>query len=101
MENKERTFVSSLDCDDVLRQQTSFVSQGIFRIKPRLSTESFDVLCVQENNTMWTVIQRRLNGSVDFYRGWNDYKNGFGDLQSEFWLGNEKIHQLTNQGPYV
>lgn len=91
----------SLDCDDVLRQQTSFVSQGIFRIKPRLSTESFDVLCLLENNTIWTVLQRRLNGSVDFYRGWNDYKHGFGDLNSEFWLGNEKIHQLTNQGPYV
>ncbi len=49
----------------------------------------------------WTVIQRRSNGSVDFYRGWDEYKNGFGDLRTEFWLGNEKIHQLTNQGQYV
>jgi hypothetical protein len=49
----------------------------------------------------WTVIQRRINGTIDFYREWNDYKNGFGDLQTEFWLGNEKIHQLTNQGQYL
>lgn len=49
----------------------------------------------------WTVIQRRINGTVDFYRGWNDYKNGFGDLLTEFWLGNEKIHQLTSQGQYM
>ncbi|CAF0878524.1 unnamed protein product [Adineta ricciae] len=89
------------DCDDILRQQGSLVSSGIFRIKPRLSSESFDVQCIFENNIAWTVIQRRFNGSVDFYRGWNDYKNGFGDLRSEFWLGNEKIHQLTNQGQYV
>ncbi|CAF1589122.1 unnamed protein product [Adineta ricciae] len=89
------------DCDDILRQQGSLVSSGIFRIKPRLSSESFDVQCIFENNIAWTAIQRRFNGSVDFYRGWNDYKNGFGDLRSEFWLGNEKIHQLTNQGQYV
>ncbi len=49
----------------------------------------------------WTIIQQRINGLVDFYRGWNDYENGFGDLQTEFWLGNKKIHQLTSQGQYM
>jgi hypothetical protein len=44
-------FFSSIDCDDILRQQPSVVSQGIFRIKPRLSSESFDVQCIFENNT--------------------------------------------------
>ena len=46
----------------------------------------------------WIVFQRRIDASVDFYRGWNDYKNGFGDLNGNFWLGLEKIHKLASPG---
>jgi len=41
------------------------------------------------------VFQRRENGHVDFYRTWNDYKKGFGDLNAEFWLGKSPIFNLT------
>ena len=49
----------------------------------------------------WTVIQRRVNGSVDFYRDWTSYKHGFGSLSGEFWLGNKNIHRLTSSGNSV
>lgn len=28
-----------------------------------------------------------MDGSEDFYRGWDDYVNGFGSGTGEFWLG--------------
>ena len=42
------------------------------------------------------MIQKRADGSVDFYRTWNEYKKGFGSLNNEFWLGNDKISLLTH-----
>ena len=45
----------------------------------------------------WMVIQRRINGSVDFYLNWTDYVNGFGDLEGEFWYGLENIYRLTTR----
>ena len=47
------------------------------------------------------VIQRRGyfgEPRETFYRNWTDYKQGFGKLDREFWLGNDKIYQLTKSG---
>ncbi|XP_035778298.1 ficolin-3-like [Anopheles albimanus] len=56
----------------------------------------FRVYCEQEAfGGGWIVIQYRYDGSLDFYRGWNEFRDGFGDLNKEFWLGLEKVHQLT------
>lgn len=58
-------------------------------------------LCMfDENGYAWTVIQSRgahyhSFGIEDFNRTWNDYKNGFGNLNGDFWFGNDYIHRLT------
>ena len=48
----------------------------------------------------WIVIQRRTTGIEDFYRTWADYREGFGSLYGEFWLGNKHIHALTCSATY-
>ncbi|KAK6965997.1 BgMFREP12.6 [Biomphalaria glabrata] len=49
----------------------------------------------------WIIFQRRINGKVDFYRGWQEYRDGFGDYNiGEFYLGNEHILKLTSTGQY-
>ena len=46
------------------------------------------------------VFYRRTEGAVGFHRTWEEYKNGFGFLSSEFWLGLEKLSFLVNQKKY-
>ena len=50
----------------------------------------------------WTVFQKRgdFTPQEDFYRTWLEYKRGFGDLQRQFWLGNDRLSLLTNQDSY-
>ncbi|XP_047381024.1 ficolin-1-like [Sciurus carolinensis] len=61
--------------------------------------QPLSVLCdMHTDNGGWTVFQRRVDGSVDFYRDWAAYKQGFGSQLGEFWLGNDHIQALTAQG---
>ena len=56
----------------------------------------FTVYCNMENNGGgWTVIQQRVDNSTNFYRKWEDYSEGFGNFETNFWLGLDKIHCLT------
>ena len=42
------------------------------------------------------MFQRQRDGSENFYRGWADYENGFGNVKEEHWLGLKKISCLTS-----
>ncbi|OPL33849.1 fibrinogen-related protein, partial [Mytilus galloprovincialis] len=85
-----------IDCNDIPDKCNS----GVYKVFPN-QTQGFDVYCKMDlDEGHWTVFQRRENGYVDFYRGWNDYKSGFGNPKHEFWLGNDNLHSLTSQDNY-
>ena len=59
------------------------------------------VYCYMDNKgDGWMAFQRRFDGSVDFNRAWDDYKNGFGNGFGEYWLGNDILHKITSSGSY-
>ena len=86
------------DCTDIMDQGFN-QNYGTYIIKPPDKLVSFEVVCdLTTERGGWIVFQKRYDGSEDFYRPWKDYKNGFGDLTGEHWLGLEKLHRLTRNG---
>ncbi|XP_076082947.1 fibrinogen-like protein A isoform X2 [Mytilus galloprovincialis] len=83
------------DCTDLQKYDFNLVS-GVYKIYPKQN-----VYCeMTTDRGGWTIIQRRIDGSVNFQRTWTDYENGFGNLNGEYWLGNEHIHSLTSSDKY-
>ncbi|XP_022215487.2 angiopoietin-4 isoform X2 [Drosophila obscura] len=66
--------------------------QGILRLQLTAESESFYVACDED----WTVILNRSSDEINFERGWLDYKDGFGNLAGDFFIGLNKLHALTS-----
>ncbi|XP_063854355.1 tenascin-like [Scylla paramamosain] len=55
----------------------------------------------------WTVFLNRQETEKtgkrqeNFTRDWKDYSLGFGDVNGEYWLGNEILHRLTSREPHI
>ncbi|KAI3358432.1 hypothetical protein L3Q82_014859 [Scortum barcoo] len=91
--------LSFRDCAEIMRSGVTV--SGIYSIRLPNSTKTVKVFCdMKTRGGGWTVLQHRRNGSVDFQRGWRDYKMGFGELSGEHWLGNDIIHKLTSSQEY-
>ncbi|XP_078504057.1 angiopoietin-2 [Lissotriton helveticus] len=92
--------LSFRDCAQAYK--SGLTTSGIYTLTLNNTTDNIKAFCDMETNGGgWTIIQRRVDGSVDFHRTWKEYKMGFGDASGEYWLGNDLVSQLTNQQHYI
>ncbi|XP_069465377.1 fibrinogen C domain-containing protein 1 isoform X2 [Ambystoma mexicanum] len=87
------------DCYDIYSSGQQ--EDGIYSVYPTHYPAGFQVFCdMRTDGGGWTVVQRREDGSVNFFRGWEAYREGFGKLTGEQWLGLKRMHVLTIQAHY-
>ncbi|KFB44840.1 AGAP011197-PA-like protein [Anopheles sinensis] len=59
---------------------------GVYWIQLSGNSFPFEAFCEQNSfGGGWLVIQYRFDGSLDFYRNWTEYQQGFGNINKEFW----------------
>ncbi|XP_071120275.1 uncharacterized protein [Mytilus edulis] len=83
------------ECEDL-----NYTVDGVYPVYPGGNTKRTYVYCIMRDNKKWTVIQRRYDGTVNFYRALFEYTQGFGRVDKEHWLGNMKIHRITQDGTH-
>ena len=82
--------------------QSDMYQSGVYSIKTGAFSMS-DVWCDMDTaGGGWLTILRRsqTHKNITFERCRDEYVNGFGSLEKDFWLGLENMHLLTKNGDY-
>ncbi|XP_052864057.1 fibrinogen-like protein A [Anopheles cruzii] len=87
------SYVPYRSCSDIRNAQS-----GAYIIQANDESNPLMVYCQRDvkDGDSWLVIQHRFDGSLNFFRNWKEYRDGFGNIAEEFWIGLERLHQLTS-----
>ncbi|XP_065062233.1 ficolin-3-like isoform X1 [Rhopilema esculentum] len=47
----------------------------------------------------WILMQQKTDNDTSFSRSWDEYKAGFGDFKTNFWIGLTNLHLFTRTKP--
>ncbi|WAR07432.1 FCN1-like protein [Mya arenaria] len=94
-----------MDCKDIINRPNLFSNRGdgVYTIMLPRSRTVLQVFCdMTYDSGGWTVFQRRVTSSQYFNRNLAEYEKGFGDINSEFWMGptDEKYHGVVVSADY-
>nr|XP_002126941.1 uncharacterized protein LOC100178820 isoform X1 [Ciona intestinalis] len=92
-----RPIPQSRDCHDLW--MSGHRKSGVYTIVRDMTTKP--IYCNMTETAGWTVLQRRGDGTQDFDREWPQYKEGFGSIYGEHWLGLDIIRWMTHGRSYT
>ena len=86
--------------DKVQKKQIKELEKSILRLHClRSSVNGRQIITPDEEavcDDRWLIIQRNYdNQTLNFDRNWNEYKRGFGNISEDFWIGLERMHEVT------
>ncbi|XP_060940563.1 tenascin-N isoform X2 [Limanda limanda] len=85
-----------MDCVQIMKNGNK--ESGIYNIFINNNrSKPIEVFCdMDTDGGGWLMLQRRTTGKLDFLKRWRQYIAGFGNMTDEFWIGLDKIYELTN-----
>ena len=70
-------------------------TDGVYTIYPD-GLSPVKVFCEQSG---WTRVLNRIENALNFNKSWAEYKNGFGEILGNHWLGLEKMRDFISLKP--
>ncbi|KAL5014778.1 hypothetical protein ScPMuIL_009048 [Solemya velum] len=97
--NDSKTFSNCNDARDAGYNKSGIYRLHMLRAPSNISTKpTFHIYCKFTANNAFNVIQRRLDGTLNFNTFYHYYVNGFGHPTAEYWAGLNPIQYLTQTG---
>lgn len=56
-------------------------------------------MACDSKESKWTIIQQRVDDSLNFTKSWAEYEQGFGDISANYWAGLSFMNNATHHKP--